>query len=172
MTTTTLYRITASYTRDGQALDATQAEVLGDAHGRLYADLDEATAVAAEMTEEVSEYDLDPSTTYDVQAVDVEISDVEAYRDDEGGLVTVLADVTIDHSPVPLSVTVYGKDCHTTAGIHGLEPSGGELAAWAAPELLAMGDVVGRALSLAVLASARLVPSDAGLVVAESEASL
>lgn len=63
------YRIVASYERDGQVLDCTSAEVIGDAYGKRYAESEDADREAERLTEEVGEYDLDPSTTYSVEEV-------------------------------------------------------------------------------------------------------
>lgn len=68
-TETTMYRVTASYERDGLLLDASQAEVLGDAYGRTYATEAEAEAVAQELADTIADYGLDPTTTYSVEPV-------------------------------------------------------------------------------------------------------
>lgn len=68
-TETTMYRVTASYERDGLLLDASQAEVLGDAYGRAYATEAEAEAVAQELADTIADYGLDPTTTYSVEPV-------------------------------------------------------------------------------------------------------
>lgn len=61
-----VYHIEASYEHDGALLDCSQAEVLGDAFGRLYTDQDEAEAMAYSLQQDVEDSDLDPSTAYSV----------------------------------------------------------------------------------------------------------
>lgn len=68
--TMTTYRITATFERDGQILNANQAEVLGDAYGRTYASREDAEAEAERMQGEVEDYGLDATTTYHVEECD------------------------------------------------------------------------------------------------------
>jgi len=58
------YRITASYERDGQLIDCSQAEVTG---GERYASRREAEEAAADMQDDLHTTDLDPTTTYSVE---------------------------------------------------------------------------------------------------------
>lgn len=62
----TTYTVTASFERDGQCLACNQAEVIGDAYGVTYTDRDEVQAAVDELTESLSDTDLDPSTTYGI----------------------------------------------------------------------------------------------------------
>lgn len=64
-----VYVISASMSRDGQDLALDQAEVLGEAYGHRYTDLDEAIEMADALQSEVADYDLDPSTVYHVYTV-------------------------------------------------------------------------------------------------------
>ncbi len=70
-TTMAKYRIQASFERDEQILDCSQAEVLGDAYGRTYATEAEAQDVADDLQDAVGEFDLDPTTHYHVHVVRV-----------------------------------------------------------------------------------------------------
>lgn len=64
------YRITATSQRNGQTVDETQPEVLGDAYGRRYATEAEAMEVARRMQREVASVGLHPSTRYYVEAAE------------------------------------------------------------------------------------------------------
>ena len=79
--TSTLYRITA--TTEG-SVSANQAEVLGEAYGRLYTDRAAAESDAEDMQDEIAEYGLDASTVYAVEDLDVtvEVGDVSVVLDD------------------------------------------------------------------------------------------
>lgn len=167
--TMTLYRLTASFERDGLSIDADDDGTLGDDRYRYFTSEASASARADEMQGEIGDYDLDPSTTYGYYAVAVEISDVEAERDTEcPGLIEISAWVRVDGEP-RIAVTVYGQDRHTKDGIDGVEPTGDDLYAWADNDILRLlGDDAGKAVCLEILALAPTMPSPAGLVVAES----
>jgi hypothetical protein len=61
------YHISAYFERDGQILDCSQGEVLGDAYGQVYPTLEEAQEAARELQDSLSETDLDPSTVYTIE---------------------------------------------------------------------------------------------------------
>jgi hypothetical protein len=86
MVTLTTYTVSASFERDGQCLACNQAEVLGEAFGVTYIDRDEAQEAVDELTESLSDTDLDPSTTFglDEQTYTIESIDiVEEYLSDD-----------------------------------------------------------------------------------------
>ena len=62
------YTVSAYFERDGQVLDASQAEVIGDAYGRMFAHQSEAEDAADALQSELDDTDLDPSTVYVVKA--------------------------------------------------------------------------------------------------------
>lgn len=162
MATIKLYRISASYTRDGQVLDCSQAEILGDAYGVTYATREEAESIAEDMQEEVEDYNLDPSTTYSVDEVTVSISAVDAAADDDD--ITVSADVRVDGCT---RKTVWSaRPRHTAAGVDGIEPSGDSPDCWIDGDLAAtLGETCAIAIGEYVLASARRAPTQRGMEV-------
>lgn len=114
----THYRITASFTRDGVIQDCSQAEVLGDELHRLWDDEDDALSRAEEMQGELADYDLDPTTTYSVVAVQQEESteadnmtttgtttereytyEVASVSTDDDGAIHIATIVTVDGVP-------------------------------------------------------------------------
>lgn len=98
--TITVYRISASFERDGQVQDCSQAEVLGDAYGKTYFDRADAEEAQEECEEFLSETDLDPSTEYFVEEValplKIEISDVNPDGPPSTYEIYLCLDVTID----------------------------------------------------------------------------
>jgi hypothetical protein len=91
-TTISTYRITASFTRDGQTQASDTAETLGEAYQRTYADRDDAESACEDLQASVAEYGLRPSTAYSVveDSHEIEIGDVvEEYttEDDDGDTV-------------------------------------------------------------------------------------
>lgn len=62
-----MYRITASADHHGTRIDTSTAEYLGESWGELYATEEDALRVAAELQGSVEDYDLDPSTLYEVE---------------------------------------------------------------------------------------------------------
>jgi hypothetical protein len=60
------YHIEASYEEDGQLLDCSTPEVLGEAYGRTYATLEGAKAICDALQDEVYLYDLSDTTVYSV----------------------------------------------------------------------------------------------------------
>jgi len=75
---TKTYRITASFTRDGQTQASDTAETLGEAYQRTYADRDDAESACEDLQASVAEYGLRPSTAYSVveDSHEIEIGDV------------------------------------------------------------------------------------------------
>jgi hypothetical protein len=73
----TKYTIRATYKRDGQVLECSQAEVLGDAYGRTYWMREEAEREAEQLQDELHEYpDLDQSTTYSVHEEEIDLESI------------------------------------------------------------------------------------------------
>jgi hypothetical protein len=125
-TTIALYIITASFDRDGQVQDCSQAEVLGEAFGVTYVTSEAAESALAECAESVEAYDLDPTTRYSIEQTSVTISDVTTEPED--GAITVSAHV---EAPGYSGITCWSaKPRHTAAGIDGLEPAGDSIDAW------------------------------------------
>ncbi len=60
------YHLEASLRRDGQVLDCSQAEVLGDACGATYLTEADAISAAADVQSDIADSELDPSTTVQV----------------------------------------------------------------------------------------------------------
>lgn len=117
----TIYRITASWDHCGQLLDCTDAATLGDAYGQMYATIEAAEEMAQQLTESVDEYDLDPSTSYSIEPVTVEIEGVAVEADYDGeGHAAVTATV---HVLGPLTSRVetawYVEPRHCAAGVDG-----------------------------------------------------
>lgn len=80
----TAYEITASFERDGQVQDASQAEVLVDAFGKIFFEEVAAEAFAEELQEDLDSTDLDPTTEYSVREVSVEVEIDLADADPDG----------------------------------------------------------------------------------------
>jgi len=161
--TITLYRITATLYRDGEAFAMDQAEVLGNACGKVYASREEAESLAEDMQDDLADYGLDPATEYAVEEVDATISDVStdldarADVDDDSVSYTVTADVRIGGVDIaPGRVLSWSaRPRHTTAGVDGLEPSGDSIDCWAdGPMLATYGGAVSIRIGLEVLALA------------------
>lgn len=79
----TTYTVTASSERDGQVIDCSQAEVLGEAYGKIYTDRDEAQAAVNAIAEAVAADDceLDPTTAGSINEQTYEVVSID-YRDD------------------------------------------------------------------------------------------
>lgn len=110
--TVTTYRITATYERDGHTIDCTSAEVLGDRLSERWMSRDEAERVAEDMQDDIADYDLDPTTEYHVDEVEMVIADVEREDTDDGIVVTAMVDGRL--------VTLYPTERHAAAGVDGL----------------------------------------------------
>lgn len=63
-----MYKITASYDRNGTRTDTSTDSVLGDAYGQTYPTREAAQAVADGLQASIADYDLDASTEYQVVA--------------------------------------------------------------------------------------------------------
>jgi hypothetical protein len=61
-----MYAIKASHEQDGNILDCSTAEVLGEAFAAKYETAEEAQAVAEDLQTDVEDVGLDPTTTYSV----------------------------------------------------------------------------------------------------------
>lgn len=112
-----LYKVGASFERDGQTIGCDHVEVLGDAYGQRYASEEEASDAAEELQEELGSTDLDPSTKYQaIKAETLEFGAVtEEYlgSDDEGDelppdelMAYVSVDVLIDGREVGVATMV------------------------------------------------------------------
>jgi hypothetical protein len=81
MNTITVYEVRATFEKDGQYQDCSQAEVIGDAFGEYYFSESEAEEVAGDLQCDLENTDLDPSTEYSVHeksmSVEVTITDVD-----------------------------------------------------------------------------------------------
>jgi hypothetical protein len=126
-TTITLYRIRASATRDGQTIDCSQAEVLGETYGVTYTARDAADAALEDLDESIAEYQLDPSTTYSISEIPVLIGEISTEYED--GAITVSARVEMPGYAGPTCWSA--KPRNTAAGVDGLEPAGDSIDAWA-----------------------------------------
>jgi len=124
---TTLYSITASFDRDGQTQDCSQAEVLGEAYGVTYLTREAADSALEDLrVYGIDDGDLDPTTRYSLVERTLTISDVTSAPED--GAITVSARVEYqDFSGVTYWTA---KPRHTAAGIDGLEPAGDSIDAW------------------------------------------
>lgn len=71
--TFTTYQVLASFERDGQVIDCSQWEVLGDAYNKRYTDKADAESEAESLQDDVEDNELDPSTTYSVRETTHEI---------------------------------------------------------------------------------------------------
>ena len=164
-TTITLYRITASYERDGHTIDSTDDGTLGDDLWARFETEEDAQARADEMESEIGEYDLDPSTSYGVEPVTITISGVEAERLDDG-TVEVSATVQTEAPTRTIVAVVYGVDAITGRGIHGLAPAGTDLREWTDADIIhALGERIGARVCKEILGMARTTATEAGLVV-------
>ncbi len=64
------FTISAYFERDDQIIDASQAEVIGEAYGQIYTHQSSAEDAADALQADLDGTDLDPSTTYVVKAAD------------------------------------------------------------------------------------------------------
>lgn len=129
--TTTLYYLSAHFELNGQLLDASHAESLGDAYGKYYTS--EAAAEAAAQTERdnLADTNLGPSTEYSVHSVDIR-STVQAVETDDGQ--TEIECRTI--APLGDFTTLwYGVPQQTAAGADGLGPAGDDVCCWVDSDL-------------------------------------
>jgi|GEM_PF-6634546 len=88
MNTSTLYRITASYSSGGHPITSDrQYEMLGEEGSRLYVNRADAESTVEDMQDDVEELGLDESTTYAVEDVEISVHvrgvTVESNEDDD-----------------------------------------------------------------------------------------
>lgn len=64
-----MYEIQASFERDDQVIDCSQAEIQGDAYGRTFRSLKAAKSMARSLQADITDFGLDPTTRYTVYEV-------------------------------------------------------------------------------------------------------
>ena len=118
----TVYRVEASYERDGQIVDCSQAEVLGEAYGHVYATREDAEDAVEDLRADLADAELDPTTSYSVSETRVSIAAIKLHADEPDDLTCVTADVRIDGCTY--GSVWYCEPRQTASGIDGYDPAG------------------------------------------------
>lgn len=128
--TVTTYAVGAYLDRDGQRLSMDQAEVLGEAHGVIYTDRDDAESAQSDCEGELSDTDLDPATQYVVESTEHTISiALDSVRRDDPEEVENYDPATALSHYIDVAIRIDGTRCRVSCVVGAPESDHGTVRA-------------------------------------------